>query len=263
MIRFCGIITLGPTFQKNFFVPGFLKRPAKPEETRRFSHKETGRHRRYRSAGFRDCVRKESRRHRRGYQRKDNQKVERRTPELEPQSQTQDYAQEETENHLPSRTISASKAYVARIARSVVRRNEETKCFTQTLLNGTSSTNSWEFKSALAGLTQGTSTTTGVGARIALVAIEYFVKIAPAVASVGGEGSMCRMVFYHNKAAAGAVPDVAQIFDTNNFYSGRNVNYATKFSLLDDITHQMVITSYNSSSGVAFSAGPALFKIIR
>ena len=95
---------------------------------------------------------------------------------------------------------------------------------------------------------------------IALVAIEYFVKIAPAVASVGGEGSMCRMVFYHNKAAAGAVPDVAQIFDTNNFYSGRNVNYATKFSLLDDITHQMVITSYNSSSGVAFSAGPALFK---
>ena len=154
-----------------------------------------------------------------------------------------------------------SKAYVARIARSVVRR-KETKCFTQTLLNGTSSTNSWEFKSALAGLTQGTSTTTRVGARIALVAIEYFVKIAPAVASVGGEGSMCRMVFYHNKAAAGAVPDVAQIFDTNNFYSGRNVNYATKFSLLDDITHQMVITSYNSSSGVAFSAGPALFKII-
>ena len=52
-------------------------------------------------------------------------------------------------------------------------------------------------------------------------AIEYFVKIAPAVASVGGEGSMCRMVFYHNKAAAGAVPDVAQIFDTNNFYSGQ------------------------------------------
>ena len=87
------------------------------------------------------------------------------------------------------------------------------------------------------------------------MAIEYFVKIAPAVASVGGEGSMCRMVFYHNKAAAGAVPDVAQIFDTNNFYSGRNVNYATKFSLLDDITHQMVITSYNSSSGVAFQRG--------
>ena len=86
------------------------------------------------------------------------------------------------------------------------------------------------------------------------------VKIAPAVASVGGEGSMCRMVFYHNKAAAGAVPDVAQIFDTNNFYSGRNVNYATKFSLLDDITHQMVITSYNSSSGVAFTQVPRCSK---
>ena len=94
------------------------------------------------------------------------------------------------------------------------------------------------------------------------MAIEYFVKIAPAVASVGGEGSMCRMVFYHNKAAAGAVPDVAQIFDTNNFYSGRNVNYATKFSLLDDITHQMVITSYNPAVEL-HSAGPALFKIIR
>ena len=67
---------------------------------------------------------------------------------------------------------------------------------------------------------------------------------------------MCRMVFYHNKAAAGAVPDVAQVFDSNNFYSGRNVNYATKFNFLDDITHQMVITSYNSSSGVAFTQVP-------
>ena len=43
------------------------------------------------------------------------------------------------------------------------------------------------------------------------------VKIAPAVASVGGEGSMCRMVFYHNKAAAGAVPDVAK-FSTRTIF---------------------------------------------
>ena len=49
------------------------------------------------------------------------------------------------------------------------------------------------------------------------MAIEYFVKIAPAVASVGGEGSMCRMVFYHNKAAAGAVPDVAK-FSTRTIF---------------------------------------------
>ena len=156
-----------------------------------------------------------------------------------------------------------SKAYVARIARSVVRRNEETKCFTQTLLNGTSSTNSWEFKSALAGLTQGTSTTTRVGAQLLLWQLSTLLRLLLLWLPVGGEGSMCRMVFYHNKAAAGAVPDVAQIFDTNNFYSGRNVNYATKFSLLDDITHQMVITSYNSSSGVAFSRSRAVQKIIR
>ena len=112
MIRFCGIITLGPTFQKkkNFCSGLLLKGPLNLKKHEGSSHKETGRHRRYRSAGFRDCVRKESRRHRRGYQRKDNQKVERRTPELEPQSQTQDYAQEETENHLPSRTISAKQS---------------------------------------------------------------------------------------------------------------------------------------------------------
>ena len=36
VIRFCGIITLGPTFQKKLFVPGFLKGPLNPEETRRF-----------------------------------------------------------------------------------------------------------------------------------------------------------------------------------------------------------------------------------
>lgn len=74
---------------------------------------------------------------------------------------------------------------------------------------------------------------------------------------------MCRMVMYHNKACGGATPPTAELFDSNNFFSGRNVNYAKKYALLEDITHQMVITSYSTVSGAAFSAGPAFFKVIR
>ena len=108
VIRFCGIITLGPTFQKNF-CSGLFKGPLNLKKHEGSSHKETGRHRRYRSAGFRDCVRKKPKTSSR-YQRKDNQRLREEPPELEPQSQTQDYAQEETENHLPSRTISAKQS---------------------------------------------------------------------------------------------------------------------------------------------------------
>ena len=161
VIRFCGIITLGPTFQKkNFFVPGFLKGPLNLKKHEGSSHKETGRHRRYRSAGFRDCVRKESRRHRRGYQRKITKRLREEPLNWNPNPKLKTMLRKKQRTTYRRGQSRPSKAYVARIARSVVRRNEETKCFTQTLLNGTSSTNSWEFKSALAGLTQGTSTTT-------------------------------------------------------------------------------------------------------
>ena len=109
VIRFCGIITLGPTFQKNF-CSGLLKGPLNLKKHEGSSHKETGRHRRYRSAGFRDCVRKKAEDIVEGIKGKITKRLREEPPELEPQSQTQDYAQEETENHLPSRTISAKQS---------------------------------------------------------------------------------------------------------------------------------------------------------
>lgn len=129
------------------------------------------------------------------------------------------------------------------------------------IVNNLAGTTSWAYASATAGLTQGTATNTRVGSRISIVAIEYFVKIAPQTATIGGEGSMCRVIFYHNKAAAGALPPTAELWDTNNFYSGRNVNYARKYSIMEDITHQMVVTTWNVS--VPATAGPAFFRIIR
>lgn len=166
-----------------------------------------------------------------------------------------------TYRRTPGRTR-YTKAYVARIARSVVQRNEETKCFTQALATNANGTTSWAFASALAGLTQGTSTSTRVGSRIQIVALEYFVKIAPATANMGGEGSMCRMIFYHNKAAGAATPSVSEYFDSNTFSSGRNINYVKKYTTLEDITHQMVITA-TPGTAATFAAGPAFFRIVR
>lgn len=150
---------------------------------------------------------------------------------------------------------------VARIARSVALKNEETKCFSQQIAAAVSATNVWQFASAMAGLVQGTGPTARVGNKIHIVALEYFVWIVPAVLNVGVNGSLCRVIFYHNRDAQGTTPNVATLWDNNQLVTGRNVNWKDAFSIHDDITHQMTITSNNG--GTKFSAGPALFKCFR
>lgn len=154
----------------------------------------------------------------------------------------------------------STKRYVARIARNVLTNTAETKCFTNALA-GATVTSSWQWATAIGGLTQGTGVSSRVGSNIRLVALEYFVSIVPIPAATGVNGSSCRLVFYHNKSANGTGPATAEVFDSNSIITGRNVSYAKKYSMLDDITHQMVITSNNA--GVTYAAGPAFFKCIR
>lgn len=172
------------------------------------------------------------------------------------------YRQRRYSRRYPRRAA-YTKRSVARIARSVVRRAEETKCFSQTLNAGSAITvsTSWQYFSATAGLTQGTSTVTRVGAKISLVAIEYFVQIVPSTANVPDNGSMCRLVCYKNKTANGSLPATAELWDNNALITGRNINYASKYTIMEDITHQMVLYSRDTSG--KYSSGPQFFKCIR
>lgn len=73
---------------------------------------------------------------------------------------------------------------------------------------------------------------------------------------------MCRVVVYHNRSAGGAVPTATTIFDTNDLFAGRNVTFSKRYTLMDDITHQMVVTTLNSTNGIA-TTGPSMFKCLR
>jgi len=155
-----------------------------------------------------------------------------------------------------------NKAFVARIARNVMRREEETKCFTQTVVAAnTSVTNTWVFNSAIAGLVTGAGNTNRVGSKVTLVALEFFIMLAPATANVPDNGSACRLVIYHNKAAGYAVPSAAEVWDNNQIVTGRNVSFVHKYSILEDITHQMVLTARDNTG--KYASGPQLTKCLR
>lgn len=156
----------------------------------------------------------------------------------------------------------SSKAYVARIARNVIRRSEETKCFTQTVVAAaTNVSTSWQYNSIMAGLVQGVGTNARVGSKISIVALEFFIAITPSTANMDDNGTACRVVLYHNKACGGQNPSTSELWDNNDITTGRYVNYQGKYSILEDITHQMVIFSRDSSG--KYSSGPQLNKLLR
>lgn len=154
----------------------------------------------------------------------------------------------------------SNRAYVARIARTVVAKRTETKCFSAQIVSATNGTSSWQYASALAGLVQGTAANNRLGASIQLVAVEFFISVTPIVAATGTNGSTCRLAVYHDKAANGTGPVTAELWDVNSLITGRNVNFAKKYSILEDITHNMVITS--SNAGTAVSVGPPMFRAL-
>lgn len=112
-------------------------------------------------------------------------------------------------------------------------------------------------------MAQGVGANQRVGNGIRIVALEAFVNIFPEIGHIGGGGDICRVVIYHNKAANGAVAQASQVWDTNTFTTGRNVNFKDQYSLLQDFTHAMTATADSSSTGAALWAGPRFFKCIR
>lgn len=142
-----------------------------------------------------------------------------------------------------------------KVVKRVLNSNLEEKYYLATLYNGTASAATWQLTSALAGLQQGTSATQRVGNRVTVKRIEYSIFIQPAT-TMSGAGSLCRVILYHNRQAAGAQIGATTIFDTNDLYSLRNITQSKRVSVTRDAQYPMWPTALNGSFAVAATSPP-------
>lgn len=157
----------------------------------------------------------------------------------------------------------ARKKDVVQITKRVLRSQAEKKAFSWLIYNANASNATWDISSFLgrtgAGnrIEQGLDFTNRIGDKIRLHAIHFTVFIAPAAVMPDGNGSLCRIIVYHNTQANGAVPAGAELFNANTFNELRNQLYRNRLFILKDFTHQMVVTGTNAAANL--TSGPEFF----
>lgn len=151
-----------------------------------------------------------------------------------------------------------SRKRVAAIAKRVVTRMAEDKYLNTTIATGAST--SWQFGTFLA-CSQGTTASTRLGETIRLKRIEVFLRVTP-VTTMAVTGTQCRVILYHNKQAAGALPSAAMIFDANGTINAtRNTDQVRRITVVRDIVHTMVVTAKTDGVASNWSVGPiGVFK---
>lgn len=146
----------------------------------------------------------------------------------------------------------ATRAFVRR----VVNVNFELKWFSQSLFSATASTVGWQYGSALAGLTQGFTQQTRIGSRVLCKRIEFTVFVSPITAAIGLNGSLCRMICYHNKQAGGTLVTSQILFDLDVLNTFRNLTQSNRVQVLRDVQMPMIHTGNNGT--VTTSVGPCM-----
>lgn len=120
----------------------------------------------------------------------------------------------------------------------------------------------WSIKSVISAIQQGTTASTRIGDKVFVHAVHFSVTIGPKVTgSIAGTafgGSVCRLIAWHNKEAAGALISANTLFDENAYNAQREVPKMPSCTILKDMTHNMSITAMNGGSTVQ-SAGPNHF----
>jgi len=163
-----------------------------------------------------------------------------------------------------------TKNQLGRMVRSYVTNIEEKKyiqfcCTSSTWNTGTATNATWTFGSAIqggqnavlgamVGVIQGTNRNERVGNRIRLHRIDFLINIVPISGPTMFDGSICRVVVYHNKEPQGSLVTSAQTFASDIYNAPRNEQYRNRISILKDFTHSMVATGTNA--GAVLSTGP-------
>lgn len=118
----------------------------------------------------------------------------------------------------------------------------------------------WTWSSFLQGLNQGTSASGRIGNKIYVHQINFFAQISPLV-TIAAAGSVCRLVIYHNKEAAGAVPSATpSVFDSDKVIAARYIPTRPRYTIMKD--QSMVHTPLTGTGGAAvLMAGKTTLKM--
>lgn len=153
----------------------------------------------------------------------------------------------------------ARKASLAPLVRRIVRSTSEKKFYQHDIhVYGAPVAESWGFRSALAGLVQGTGPSERIGNKIFLHSIRFTFNMKPmATGTFGRVAEQCRCVIYHNKEASGALPTgINDMFTHNGLSAQRFVPQYNKYGVLRDAVHTFTPTIYDQASNTIV-LGPA------
>jgi len=117
---------------------------------------------------------------------------------------------------------------------------------------------------AITGIQQGTTASTRIGNKIRISKISWSFAFLPMAAVDASGGNTCRFIIYHNKQTNGTLVATADIFQSNQVTSQRNINGLQKVTVLRDQTMAMVPTSA-TTSGPTYPLTGAIYpnKIIQ
>lgn len=107
-------------------------------------------------------------------------------------------------------------------------------------------------------LVSGTDVNQRIGNRIRLKEISIAFDIQPVKNSTMGDGASIRIALAHDKRPAGAMPNFAGFFDSTGLAWLQNNQNITRFKILKQMQHQMVVTTITQSDGNVAGCGPAL-----
>lgn len=110
------------------------------------------------------------------------------------------------------------------------------------------------------GIAQGSTETQRMGERVTLKRIDVVINIDPILANVNQNGSLCRVLIVHDREPHLGYPANTTVLNVaNDIRTLQNLTYRTRFTIVKDFVHSMVITANNVAAN--FGVGPAgLFK---
>lgn len=107
-------------------------------------------------------------------------------------------------------------------------------------------------------LVSGTDVNQRIGNRIRLKEITIAFDIQPIQHSSMADGASIRLALAHDKRPGGTLPSFAGFFDATGLAWVQNQQNITRFKILKQMQHQMVVTALKPSDGTVGGCGPAL-----
>lgn len=122
----------------------------------------------------------------------------------------------------------------------------------------------WDFASIISsvagGIAQGTNINQRIGDKIRVKSIEVIFSVTPNVASVGPDGTTCRIILWEQKRCQGTLPTPALVLTQNSLWGGANIIKSKDFRIVKEFTHN-VLRQYDGTTATVGPMGVYKFLI--